>query len=120
MSDPWESIRPFYFVEWTEDMGKFWVATLRHRTKDTLRFAYRIKTVGRMKISPETSANTIRIFLEEAKRDRRDGRLPLGVKHRIRIYAREIMPARWSDHRKRMAKRKEDKLMEALPTFGMF
>lgn len=120
MSGPFDALRPFYYINWFEDMGEFYVAKLIHRTKGTFRVAYRMKNGSRPRLSPETSESVVDMLLSSARLDARTGGKPTNLKHRMRIYAREIMPSRWKSHRKRMAIRKEQKQMEALPTFGMF
>lgn len=120
MNGPFDALRPFYYVHWFEDCGQFWVAKLLHRTKGTYRVAYRMKNGSRPRMSPETSESVVDMLLKEARHDKLNNGRPVGLKHRMRIYAREIMPSRWKSHRKRMALRKEHQQMEALPTFGMF
>jgi hypothetical protein len=120
MSGPFDALRPYFYIQWVEDCGKFWCARLEHRKKNTHRFAYRLKTADRPRLSPETSAIMLDIFSSEARRDKAQNSPPIGLKHRMRIYAREIMPARWRSHRKYMARQKEEKHMQQLPQFGMF
>lgn len=118
--DPWKALRPFYYVSSTEDCGGFVVTMLEHRTKGTFRVAYRVKSESRPRLSPETSQSMAQSFLGYAREDRRNGGKCVTLKHRLRIYAREIMPSRWKSHRKRMSALKERKQMENLPQFGLF
>lgn len=120
MSGPCDALRPFYYIQWFEDFGGFWIVRLLHRTKNTHRIAYRMKGDLRWRMSPETSENMLNTFWSEARKDKIKGGKPTGLKHMMRIYAREVMPSRWASHRKRMADRKIQKQMEELPTFGMF
>lgn len=113
-------LEPYY--QWTGGISTNGsnVLKLTNRRTSKLHIAYHLPGESRWRISPAMSESVADMMMRFAREDSYRGNGFPTLRHRLKTYAREIMPTIWHHHRKRMAERKMQREMGALPNFGMF
>jgi hypothetical protein len=116
-----EMLEPYYKVEACVTCKGASIISLRHLKTMKYRVGYHLAGEARWRLSPECSENFAVTLWNQGRKDvfMEQGKLT-GLRHMIRIYARECMPSRFKEHRARMEQYRERNALKALPHFGMF
>jgi hypothetical protein len=90
------------------------------RRPGTFRVAYCRDKDSRWHLSAGMSRNVADTMLDLLHGNMMRGHGSASFIHRLKIFGRENLPARWKAHQRMMEARKEARVMSAIPTFGMF
>lgn len=91
-----------------------------NRKPGALRFAYRLNSGPRWKISGITPHGAATVLLDMLKRDMARGTGFKPFLHRVKVAHREQIPTRFKIHRKALRARLEEDAIKHLSNFGMF